>query len=115
MFLRTSADNGLDSRPPATASARSSSRRGSMCRRPNGDLEASQRPSGDQAKSEMSRRDYDKALLTLTSARSVAPEEPEVYRLLERAYTRKGDRDSARGARERYQQLRGRTSGAAPN
>jgi hypothetical protein len=63
-----------------------------------------------QAKSEMSRRDYDKAVLTLTSAKVVAPDDPEVYRLLERVYTRKGDRESARTARLRYRELRSRAA-----
>ena len=70
----------------------------------------------DQAKQEMSKRDYDRAVLTLTSAKAVAPNDPEVFRLLDRAYTRQGDRDSARVARDRFKELKAaKESGKAPN
>ena len=64
----------------------------------------------DQAKQEMSKRDYDRALLTLTSAKSVSPNDPEIFRLLDRVYTRQGNRTAARVARDRFKELK---SGAA--
>jgi hypothetical protein len=59
----------------------------------------------EQARQEISRREYEKAIGTLKSVEGVAPNNPEVYRMLERAHTRLGDREAARQARERLQSL----------
>ncbi len=58
-----------------------------------------------QAEQELGEREYDKAIATLESARNLAPDNPEIFRLLERAWSRQGDRDKAREARERYEAL----------
>lgn len=58
-----------------------------------------------QAEQEMGAREYDQAIATLESARNLAPDNPEIFRLLERAWSRQGDREKAREARERYEAL----------
>ncbi len=109
-----SSDNPV-SVPSAQESAPTAGRRARPVRRRGNDSDGPSRGGHvrellSQAKSEMARREYDKAVLTLTSAKVVAPDDPEVYRLLERVYTRKGDRESARTARLRYRELRSRAA-----
>lgn len=82
--------------------------------RPNREAQVAQML--QQAKSEMSKRDYDKAVLTLTSAKAVSPNDPEIYRLLDRVYTRQGNREAARVARDRFKELKDKgAGGSAPN
>lgn len=59
----------------------------------------------EQARQEIGRREYEKAIQTLKSVEGVAPNNPEVYRMLERAYSRMGDRESARQARDKLKAL----------
>ncbi len=59
----------------------------------------------EQAREEISNREYDTALESLTSAKGVAPNNPEVYRLLERVHSRLNDEDAARQAREKLNSL----------
>jgi len=59
----------------------------------------------DQARIDMNKRDYVKAVAGLQSAASIAPDNAEVFQLLEQALSRKGDLNGAHAARERYREL----------
>jgi tetratricopeptide (TPR) repeat protein len=60
----------------------------------------------EQARQEIGRREYEQAVQTLKSVQGVAPNNPEVYRMMERAYSRMGDRDAAQQARDKLKALR---------
>ncbi len=59
----------------------------------------------EQAEKEIRSNKLDDAMRTLSGARGIAPNEPQVFRLMERIYSRKGDSKSAREMRERYKFL----------
>lgn len=58
-----------------------------------------------QAQQDMTRGDYKKAINTLNSAKGLAPNNPEIYALLERAHRRAGNSAEARAAAEQRRAL----------
>ena len=60
----------------------------------------------EQAQKDMRSQKYDEAIATLNSAKGIAPRNPEIYKLLERAYSRAGRHDEAREVRKLARELK---------